>query len=97
VKKSILNKLNNNNNITLVKNTIDNKSIENSRLANLLSTKETLLLKPLEQKKELSDNISNIYDNKLPDFTERLPNLGDLLLLLLIHALLTIIFLHYGF
>jgi hypothetical protein len=75
VKKSILNKLNNNNNITL-KNTIDNKSIENSRLANLLSTKETLLLKPLEQKKELSDNISNIYDDKLPDFTEHLPKWG---------------------
>ena len=97
MKKSILKKFNNYNNITLDKNTIDNKSIENSRLANLLSTKEILLLKPLEQKKELSDNISNIYDNKLPDFTEHLPNLGDLLLLLLTHALLTIIFLHYGF
>ena len=76
MKKSILKKFNNYNNITLDKNTIDNKSIENSRLANLLTTKEILLLKPLEQKKELSDNISNIYDDKLPDFTEHLPKWG---------------------
>ena len=34
------------------------------------------MLKPLEQKKELSDNISNIYDDKLPDFTEHLPKWG---------------------
>jgi hypothetical protein len=70
VKKSILKKLNNYNNITLDNNTIDNKLKDNSRLANLLSTKETLLIKPLEQKKQLSDNISNINDDKLPDFTE---------------------------
>ena len=34
------------------------------------------MIKPLEQKKELSDNISNINDDKLPDFSEHLPKWG---------------------